>query len=708
METPSIKPTHFPSRTIFRYLLSLAFTFILFGASAQSNQDAKEIIEQRIEELSAKTDMNYDFSELYDHFLDLYEHPIDINTADETQLRKLIFLNDNQIAILLAARRRNGGFRSIYELKDLPGFYVDLVLAIKPFITFKAVKKSEKIQFSKLLKYGKNQIIFRYGRVLEPQKGYQSIEDSVLAAHPNSRYLGNKNKLYFRYKYQYRDLLSFGILGDKDAGEEFFTGNNPYGFDFYSAHFFIRNQGKLKALALGDYHLEFGQGLSLWSGLAFGKSVTAIDIQRQARGLRPNTSANEVLFFRGAAATYAINKNIDFTAFYSNKAMDAGLSIRDTANTEELVFSSLQESGLHRTINEMKKKHSIREQIFGGNINYKNHGLRVGFTSYKTIYNKKLLKDGYPYQLYDFQGKENFNMGLNASYANRYLSAFGEVAMSANGGKALLIGSIFNLHPRLTFSLLYRNYQKTYQAFYAIPLSEGGKSQNEEGIYLGALLQLGNHSNLRFYYDIFKFPWLKYRVNAPSNGNEFSLQYERTPNRHFRYYFRYQYEDKMLNITDTKVAMTKLSHKYRHNIRLHLSYKVNHQLKLQSRLSLSHYQHIPDAASNGYLLFQDVQYSFNSIPLKFSLRYALFNTDDYNSRIYAYENDVLYKFTVPGYYYQGQRYYLLLNYKLNRALSFWFRIAQTNYFNRKGISANLEEINGSTRSEVTFQLRWKF
>lgn len=694
---------------LYKLLLISIFTFsfsIAFGQ--KSDENAKEIIQQRIEELSAKTDAEFDFSELYDHFMQLYEHPININEADANQLRELMFLNDNQIAVLLDSRWKRRGFSTIYELKDLDGFYVDLILAIEPFITFDKVEKNDKLRLSSMLKYGKNQVLFRYGRVLEQQQGYLPIDDSTLAEHPNSRYLGDKNKIYFRYKYSYRDRVSFGVLGDKDAGEQMFKGNNPYGFDFYSAHFFLKNQGNLKALAIGDYHLEFGQGLTMWSGLAFGKSVMAINIQRQARGLRANTSANEVLFFRGAAATYRFFKKLDLTVFYSNKGLDAGLNIRDTASTEDLVFSGIQESGLHRTHNEVAKKGAVNEQIIGSNINFKYKGLRTGFTAYKTIYDKELYKDITPYQYYDFQGKENFNMGLDASYANKYLSVFGEASMSANGGKAVLLGSIFNLHPRLTFSILYRNFQKNYQAFYAIPISEGGKAQNEEGIYLGALLHLGTKSDLRFYYDIFKFPWLRYRVNSPSYGNEFSMQYERRPSRHFSYYFRYQFEEKSLNLTDDDITITDVTRKRRHNIRFHLSYKLSHQLKLQSRLNFAAYQQEPLKISKGYLLYQDVQYSLDKIPLKFSFRYAVFNTDDYNSRIYAYENDVLYKFTVPGYYYQGQRYYIVANYKLNRSLSFWLRFSQTIYNNRETISSGLEEIDGNTKSEITAQLRWTF
>jgi len=690
-------------------VLILLILLSIQNANAQNIDDqAKEIIEQRIEELSSRTDMEFDFSELYDHFMYLYEHPININYASAEELQSLMFLNDNQIADIIIERKKKGEFKTLYELKDLETFYVDLILTIKPFITLEEVKKPQALHFKNIMKYGKNQVLIRYGRVLEEQLGYAPIDDSTLAAKPSSRYLGNKNKLYFRYKYKYRDLISFGILGDKDAGEEFFSGNNNAGFDFYSAHFFMKDRGKLKALALGDYHVEFGQGLTMWSGMAFGKSATSIDLKRKARGLRANTSANEVLFLRGAAATFEINRSIDITTFYSNRSLDAGVSIRDTSDTEDLIFSSIQQSGLHRTPSEMEKKHAVNEQLFGGNVNYRKDGLHIGITSYATFFGNDLIKEIAPYQLYDFQGKENFNIGTDFSYSNRYVNVYGELAMSKNKGKAMLLGALFNLHPRITLSVYYRKFQKEYQNFYAIPMSEGGKAKNEEGIYFGALINVGTRSNIRFYYDMFKFPWLKYRINTPSNGNEFSIQYERNHSRKLNYYARYMFEEKMLNSNNAEISITEVTAKKRQNLRFNLTYKVTRQIRLQSRLNLSRYQHQPSDMSSGYLLFQDISYAPKAIPIKFHFRYAIFNTDDYDTRIYAYENNVLYRFSVPAYYYQGQRYYILINYKLSSALTFWLRFDQTFYNNRTTIGSGLEEIQGNSKSEITAQLRWKF
>ena len=49
----------------------------------------------------------------------------------------------------------------------------------------------------------------------------------------------------------------------------------------------------------------------------------------------------------------------------------------------------------------------------------------------------------------------------------RNLTWFGEVATSANGGKAMNTGLLMSLDKRVSMSLLYRNYGRNYQAQFA-------------------------------------------------------------------------------------------------------------------------------------------------------------------------------------------------------------------------------------------------
>ena len=90
------------------------------------------------------------------------------------------------------------------------------------------------------------------------------------------------------------------------------------------------------------------------------------------------------------------------------------------------------------------------------------------------------------------------------------------------------------------------------------------------------------------------------------------------------------------------------------------------------------------------------------------MRLLYFETDSYNSRLYAYENDVLYGFSIPAFFDKGFRYYTNVNYDVSKKLSIWLRLARTTYLNRQTVGSGLDEIAGNSRTECRVQILWKF
>ena len=107
------------------------------------------------------------------------------------------------------------------------------------------------------------------------------------------------------------------------------------------------------------------------------------------------------------------------------------------------------------------------------------------------------------------------------------------------------------------------------------------------------------------------------------------------------------------------------------------------------------------------MLYQDLKFSPEKFPLSASFRTTWFNTDSYNSRIYAYENDVLYAFSIPAYFGKGWHNYINLKYELSEKLDVWFKIGHTIRSDSETISSGYNEIDGNRKTEVKFQLRLK-
>ena len=110
----------------------------------------------------------------------------------------------------------------------------------------------------------------------------------------------------------------------------------------------------------------------------------------------------------------------------------------------------------------------------------------------------------------------------------------------------------------------------------------------------------------------------------------------------------------------------------------------------------------------GYVLSQDIVVRPKSSPFDLALRYAMFDTDSYDTRIYTFENNALYVFSAPAYYYQGSRAYFLVRYSFLHHCDLWFRLGTYLYSNKTVLSSGAEQINGNQKTDVTVQFRMTF
>lgn len=686
----------------------LGFFFLaLSGAIAQDDPEKNAIIEQRIETIAEQNEEEeLDYTTLFDDLSHFFDHPIDLNHSSKEELLQLRLLDEFQIDALLSHIEKNGKLISVYELQSIKGFDALTIRNVLPFVVVNRDLNAPTISFRDMLKNGGNELFIRYSRILEEQEGFSDIEDSVLAENPNRRFLGDQNKVYTRYRFKYRTNVSWGLTAEKDAGEEFFSGSQSNGFDFYSAHFFLRDFGKLKALAIGDYHAQFGQGLTFWSGLAFGKSSDVMAMKRNAVGLRPYTAVDENLFMRGGGATVGLGK-FELTAFYSNKNIDANISDADTIDNEVLI-TSFQNTGIHGTPGELMDKDAIQETYYGGNFAYKSRRLSVGVTAAHGEYGGNLQRNLSFYNQFDFNSNSNTVVGADYNFLLGNFNFFGEVSRSANGGIAYLNGALVSLDPRLAISLFQRNYQRDYQSVYSSALAESSRNVNEKGLFFGITAKPHKYVTILGYFDRFEFPWLRFQVDAPSQGHEYLIQANYRPSRKIELYARIRHRDRPRNTEVDLDDIDFIDRRIQTNYRFNVTYKVNEAFRFRNRVEFSTYAVGDQEPEKGYLAYQDIIYKPVGSKLQLTFRYALFETATYDARIYAYENDVLYFFSIPAYYNRGTRTYLVARYKIGRKIDVWLRYGQWFYNDRNVIGSGLNEIQGNTRSEIRAQVRFKF
>jgi Helix-hairpin-helix motif len=703
-------------------ILSFLSNIIIAQDTIQKRTDDNDI-QQQLENITENSlNEEDDYSNLLEGLIYYKEHPVNLNNTSKEELQQLRVLNDIQVNNLLNHIEKNGTLITIYELQTINGFDLQTINKLLPYITVANTINTTHFSLNEMFRQGQNTVIMRYGQTIEKQKGFEPIDSSALFKSPNSRYIGSPQRIYTRYRFTYGNNVSWGITAEKDQGEVFFKdkqnfkypwynqslkGNQHSGFDFYSAHFFVKNIRFIKALAIGDYQATFGQGLTVWSGMSFGKSSDIMSIKKSAQGIRPYTSVDENKFMRGVASTIGF-KHFEATGFLSHKKIDATIS--DTTDEGSVrSISSIQTTGYHTTPSEIANKHSVTQTLTGGNIAYKGRRLSIGITAIDFQLNKNFERSLTYYNQFEFSARHNFNVGLDYNYVFRNFNFFGEQAMSKNGGMAFINGVLISMDARLSITVVQRNYQRNYQNLLSNAFAEGTLAANEKGTYFGISAKPTNTISMTAYYDRFEFPWLKYLVNGPSTGNDYVAQINYIPSKKTEFYFRFRKHNKQKNSSEQDVIMDNTVPVNQLNYRFHISYTILSSVKLKNRVELIDYKNGRNKTEKGYLVYQDVVYNKIGKPLSITLRYAMFQTDSYNARIYAYENDMLSSYSIPAYYSRGSRFYILLDYNLTRNIEIWLRYAQTFYDNQNVISpGSLNEIQGNTRSEIKAQIRFKF
>jgi hypothetical protein len=684
-----------------RLIFILTLTLCSYYTRAQDSTSATEqLIADIFEQYTAETDETIDYESFLEDLMFCAQNPINLNRATRDELEKLQFLSEVQAENILAYVYENGQMQTIYELQLIEGLDMTDIRRMLPFVLVgEANDLKKKIYWNDLIKYGKNELYFRFDKGLETKEGYQFLpSEDPLQTTNSANYLGNEIYNSIKYNYHFKDRVQFGFNAEKDAGEQFW-GTMHKGYDFYSFHAQFNNFGKFKTIVLGDFRANFGQGLVLHPEFGMGKSSYVLNVTPRNSGLKKFSSNDEYNFFRGGGVTAHFGK-FDVSAFYSNKMIDG-----DTVNG---TFSTVIKTGYHRTLDELAKKQAVNQQIVGGNVTYTNMNLQFGATAVHTVLDNSLMPDKSVYNYFYFSGKKQTTGGIFYRYRWKKLNLFGETAMTDNGSVATLNGFYFSPTSQVNLVVLQRYYSPEYDTFYASSFAETSRINNESGLYLGAEVRPFRKWKLAAYADSYRFPWPKYGIDAPSIGMDYLLQADFVAKRNIAMYWRFKFEEKQTNISTTGAVMPMIVPLQKTSIRYQLTYSYgNFSFKnvLEGNLS----QLAGDDWTYGVIACQDVSYGFKSVPLRIDFRYQFFDAQNYENRFYSYEKDVLYAFSIPMYYGLGSRYYLNLQYDLTKRLSLWFKIAQTVYADdRETLSAGNESISGNRKTDVRLMLKWEF
>ena len=413
-------------------LLMTACTGLCSAQQGNYDHNDRRGWEMLFSNLVTEEDEMQDWDVVYDALCELESSPVDINTATKEDLQRIPFLNDEDIAEILEYVFRNGDMLSKQELVSVKSLSAVKRTLLEYFIKVVPTKHDGFPSVKNLLRYGDNKLVADGNVPLYSRKG------------DKNGYLGYKYKHSIRYDHTYGDYLRIGFVAAQDAGEPFFSGRNRMGYDFYSGYLSLRKLGRIKQLTVGRYRLGMGMGLVMNNNLSFGKTLLTTTVNRSGTTIRPHSSRSSYNYLQGVAATVGICRNVDISAFVSDRKIDA------TLNSDDGSIATILKSNYHRTESEMNKKNNASQFATGGNITYAPGRFVFGISAIYTSLSRMLQPNtSSAYRRYYASGKEFCNIGIDYGYHNGKFSFHGETAT----GNSKAVATINSVSYRLLSNL---------------------------------------------------------------------------------------------------------------------------------------------------------------------------------------------------------------------------------------------------------------
>ncbi len=638
---------------------------------------------ETVAEVAARSERQIgEWNTFYEQLELLLHDPLPLNRATREELSALPLLDEHQIESFLYYRQRYGNLVSLYELQAVPGWDLATIRAILPFVRLSANN------------WPKGSAALRFGQ----SKLYMRTEWRTSWQEP---YLP---KAYLRYKFAAGRRLQWGLTVEKDSGEAWWSAQSPYGVDFLSAHLQInRPFGKWRRLLLGDYHLRLGQGLLVWTGFAPAFGPHAMDIARANMPLRPYTSSQENGFMRGAAAAWQPSALWNVWLFASQVGRDATVCCLPDSLVS---FSALRTSGLHVSATAQALRGILGERLLGTRVQRE---LPKGFLAINLLqWHYSLPRQPQPRldNAFTPMGALSWMGSFDYNYIWRNVLLFGEWAWQAPVAFAATTGAIWTAGSTLRLAWQARAFSKAFYSQYAQPVSNWSYAHNEQGMYWGVEWRPNKQWILNAWYDWFRSPWLRFGQRAPVSGHAFRMRLSWSPWRHVEWYVEWRGDSESKTKTSEQAPIARDAWAQRQLWTVQIVVPFSEGWTWRSRLSLSRYSQ-GIAVQRGYLWYHDVLYRPVGKSLSFTARMAVFHTQGYESRIYAYENDLLYNLSLPAFYNAGTRIYCNIRWKATRRLTVEGRIAHSRRSLRL-FSTQGDYSSAPSEWQIKSQLRWQF
>ncbi len=559
------------------------------------------------------------------------KHPLDINQCSQDALEELGMIDPGLAAAIIKHREMMGDIIDLYELQAVIGMNYQTFCRLKLVLTVKAngmINTRNGFRWSDV----KQEIEFRTG---------VGIERNNVSG--NWKWMSEKNweggafRHSLRYSAECGKRIKLVLKGEKDAGELFRIGGMRLGYDYWGGGVMLSQSNRIHSLVIGDYLMQWGQGLIQWQGRQPTKGADLTSIKAQSNSIRLHTGFAEHGFYRGIAFKVK-KKAFDYEGFVSFRKLDA----RTEKNQDSVIrgesIIGLQETGLHRTSTELAQKGLINAYTIGARVCYKKPDFHVAAQMVNDQFDRNWSLADDAYAIFRKPKKNQFAFSLDYAATIKQLHFFGEVGLSNAGTIASVNGLILSVGKNLSLSLLYRNYPNGFLGMHGQPFGVFYQKQSESGMYSGIQFKINHLTQMHFYTDVYQFSWLKYRLNALTGGKEMAMGLQQTRRKGLNFSVVAKYQAMEIPSDDANAQGVKgpiKTHRYRFQSQAVWPITAQLTSKLNVGYLLMKNENLGGVSNSGLLINWEAGLGLMDLPIKVNTQLIWANTSDYESRLYT-------------------------------------------------------------------------
>lgn len=573
-----------------------------------------------------------------------------------------------------------------------------------------------------------------------------------------------------RLRYSWHQRVMYGATVQQDVGERFGAyGSKPW--DYESAYFYYRSDPERVGrttfsrytIAVGDYKMSVAQGLLMGSKSWSPRSQIYTGLRAESFRLRPNTGTDESNFQRGfaAAASFGDKGQWSVLAFGSVRRLDGTLKqvvAEDDANGDDTtesgkeyggdnedyppetedhthvgedqapadtpdVITAWKTDGMHRTFQEIAKRGVATQWLGGTRVGYRCANLNIGLNAVGIHYDKAYQPAPRAYNVHYLHGQNA--AGLSADYAvqGKRWSLQGELAFddSLHYASSLML----RLQPMrsLLVQLQERSLDHRFVSPHGFTLQSNSQVQNEHGVLLSVRYTGLRRFAFYGYADFAYHPFPVYLADKASHRFEACAEADYQRNSHWGHRLIYKCKGREQNVSGYG-QIEGLGDG------VLLSWRLTQHLRYQSTWTDgirtiafgadgaayysqgSSYEKKKDrivghGTTWGAMLYGRASTTFLK-RLKASCMLAVFATEDYYTRCYAYLPQLQGSVIMPTFYGKGFSAVVMGECPIWRGLSAALRLSLVHYFDREKIGSGVNCIDGRNKSDLGLQMRYRF